>query len=285
MEGFNLKKKSKKNLKVNMSNVYIVMALCFILGFGFFGTSKIFIAEEIPVNQTELNQEFDLRSNGKFIINDWIYDEEYNKMEVVLVTNGIKDFSNKLDFTAVSRMNLKQELSTNIVYNDNEIYIIQIENVPKNFDQMAVRLNKSEKNNADIFNESEEVEDRKKVISTVYTDQRVVKRGTVKEKNFKEYAVQTTNDLIENSTSEIEKNHHNIEIIEKLILEVNEEIKRLKQELLYQTLDDQINTNNQIYRLEREIEGYEKDKKMMNENITNIKAKIERLDQKKRDLY
>lgn len=285
MEGFNLKKKSKKNLKVNMSNVYIVMALCFILGFGFFGTSKIFIAEEMPVNQTELNQEFDLRSNGKFIINDWIYDEEYNKMEVVLVTNGIKDFSNKLDFTAVSRMNLKQELSTNIVYNDNEIYIIQIENVPKNFDQMAVRLNKSEKNNADIFNESEEVEDRKKVISTVYTDQRVVKRGTVKEKNFKEYAVQTTNDLIENSTSEIEKIHHNIEIIEKLILEVNEEIKRLKQELLYQTLDDQINTNNQIYRLEREIEGYEKDKKMMNENITNIKAKIERLDQKKRDLY
>lgn len=268
-----------------MSNVYILIALFFILGFGFFGSSKIFIAEVIPLNQTELNQEFDLRSNGKFLINDWIYDEEFNKMEVVLVTNGIKDFSNKLDFTAVSKSNLKQELTTNVVYEDNEIYIIQIENVPKNFDQIALRLNKSEKNNADIFNESEEKEDRKKIISTVYTDQRVVKKGTVKEKNFKEYAVQTTNDLIENSTSEIEKLYRNIEIVEGLSLEVNEEISRLKQELLYQTLDDQIDTNNQIYRLEREIENYVKDKKVMNENITNIKAKIERLDQKKRDLY
>lgn len=279
-----MKKKKRKNLKVNVSSIYIIVALIFILGFGFFGTSKIFIAEEIPINQTKLNQEFDLRSNGKFSINSWIYDKEKNMMEITLVTNGIKDYSSELDFTSISKKDLKKELPLKVVYNDNDIYIIHVKKVPKNFDQVAIRLHKTDRNINDIFDEEKEESENTKVISTIYTDERVVENQEVIEKDIKNYALQVTESLIEKSLEDKKKLEKGIEKIDAFNEELNAEIEELKGELLYQTVNEQIETNNSIYRLERDIELKNKDKEMMLQDIKNIETKIERLNQKKRDI-
>src|SRR5690606_3009404 len=152
-------KNKKKNLKLNVSNLYILAAFLFILGFGFFGTSKLFMAEDVPVNQSPLHTEMDLRANGKFTINDWTYDEKQNLMEVTLVTNGMQDYLTQLDFTAVSREKLSKKLPTEIVYNESDIYVIHIKEVPKDFNQMALRLNKDEKDFEKLFNEEEQVKE------------------------------------------------------------------------------------------------------------------------------
>lgn len=279
-----MKKKKRKNLTVNVSSIYIVVALVFIVGFGFFGTSKIFIAEEIPINQTKLNQEFDLRSNGKFSINSWIYDKEKNMMEITLMTNGIKDYSSELEFTSVSKKNLKKKLPLEVVYNDNDIYIIHVKKVPKNFDQIAIRLHKTDRNIYDIFDEEKEESENTKVISTIYTDERVVENKEVIEKDMKNYALQVTESLIEKSLEDKEELEKGIEKIDAFNEELNAEIEELKAELLYQTVNEQIETNNSIYRLERDIELKNKDKEMMLQDIKNIETKIERLNQKKRDI-
>lgn len=279
-----MKKKKRKNLKMNVSNIYIVVAFIFILGFGFFGTSKIYIAENIPINQSELNTEFDLRSNGKFSLNSWVYDKEKNKMEIILVTNGMKDYSSELDFTSVSKNDLKKELPLEVVYKDNDIYIIQIKKVPKNFDQVAIRLHKTERNISDVFEEDKEKSDNNKVISTIYTDERVVEKTEIIEKDFKNYALQVTENLIEKSFANKEKLEKDIEKINSFNEELLVEIGELEAELLYQTVNEQIDTNNLIYRFERDIEMKNKDKEIMLQDIKNIEAKIERLNQKKRDI-
>jgi len=279
-----MKKKKRKNLKMNVSSIYIVVALIFILGFGFFGTSKIFIAEEIPINQTKLNEEFDLRSNGKFSISSWIYDKEKNMMEIILVTNGIKNFSSELDFSSISKKNLKQELPLEVVYNDNDIYIIHVKKVPSKFDQVAIRLNKTDKNMHDIFDEDKEQLENKRVISTIYTDERVVENKEIIEKDIKNYALQVTESLISKSFADKEKLEKDIKKIDDYNKELNEEMEKLKSELLYQTVEEQVDTNNSIYRLERDIELRNKDKETMLQDIKNIETKIERLNQKKRDI-
>lgn len=279
-----MKKQKRKNLKLDMSNLYVVLALFFALGFGFFGTSKIFMAEEIPINQTELNTEFDLRSNGKFSINSWIYDEEKNKMEVIIVTNGMRDYSSELDFTSISRKNLKQELPVDVVFNDNEIYILHINKVPKNFDQLAIRLHKTEWNMKDIFAEPESVKENEKLVSTIYTDERVVERKPVDKKDDKEYTVQVTNDIIKQTKEKKDEMNKKIERANEVNEGLNEEISNLKSDLLYQTMEEQIETNNKIYQLEREVESNKKEIEIMQQDIKNMDLKIEKLNQKKRDI-
>lgn len=263
--------------------MYICLAAIFILGFMFFGTSKLFIAEEIPINQTELNTEFDLRANGKFSINSWVYDEKLNLMEVILVTNGMKDFSNKLDFTSVSKKNLKQEMPVKVVFNDNEIYILHINKVPKKFEQVAIRLHKSEKDMLDVFVEDNENENEK-IVSTVYADERKVERGSIEKKDNRSYLVQVTENLIDKTKEQKEEIIQRIEIIASFIEDLNEEIKTLKKDLLYQTMDEQIETNNMIYRLERDVEMKKKDAENLQQDIKNMDSKVERLNQKKRDV-
>jgi hypothetical protein len=279
-------KNKKKNLKLNVSNLYILAAFAFILGFGFFGTSKLFMAEDIPINQSPLHEEMDLRANGKFSINDWTYDKEQGLMEVTLVTNGIQDYMTQLDFTAVSRENLSRGLPTEIVYNESDIYVIHIKDVPKDFNQMALRMNKDEKEFEDLFAEdtkSEEAEEGQ-IISTIYTDERVVKEEQIQDKNFNEYALEITEELIAEAQKDIEKLEGKIVVTDDIIAEIQLEIERLQTDLLYQTVEEQVETNNDVFDLQKDIEDYEKEKQVLNEDIKNLQYKMERLKQKQYDL-
>lgn len=279
-------KNKKKNLKLNVSNLYILAAFLFILGFGFFGTSKLFMAEDVPVNQSPLHTEMDLRANGKFTINDWTYDEKQNLMEVTLVTNSMQDYLTQLDFTAVSRERLSKKLPTEIVYNESDIYVIHIKEVPKDFNQMALRLNKDEKDFEKLFSEEEQEEalQKNQVISTIYTDERVVKAEGIEDKNYTEYALEITEELIMDAQKEIEKLESKVVVTDKIIAEIQQEIERLQTNLLYQTVEEQVETNNKVFDLQKDIEDYEKEKEVHNEDIKNLQYKMERLKQKQYDL-
>ncbi len=277
-------KKKKKNLRLNISTLYITLAFLFILGFGFFGTSKLFMAEDIPLNQTPLNEEFDLKANGNFTIKEWAYDQKQNMMEVTLITNGIEDYMTKLDFTAVIRERLSAELPTEIVYDESGIYVIHIKDVPNDFNQMALRFNKGEKSYDDLFAEGEADEENNKVISTIYTDQRVVNEEPIPDRNFTEYALEITGELIAEAAQDINELEDKSGIIDDVIMEIRKEIEELQVDLLYQTVDEQVETNNEVFQLEKSIEDYERDQQTINDDAKNIRAKVERLKQKQYDL-
>ncbi|RKD26502.1 hypothetical protein BEP19_16835 [Ammoniphilus oxalaticus] len=279
-----MKKKKRKNLKFNVSNYYAAIALFFVLGIVFFGTSKIFFAEERPINQTPLQTELDLRANGKLSIDRWIYDEHQNKMEVILATNNMKDYRTDLQFSSVSRKDVRTPLSIQAVYEDNEIFILHIDQVPKDFEQLAIRLHKNERNLNDWFQEQEEEEKQTPVISTLYTDERVVEKGEVNVKDHRDYTRQVADQMIDQSTIKIKENEEKMEQWEEVYRELNEEKEKLKAGLLYQTMDEQITTNNKIYQLDREMDVKQKEIEKIEADSQNIRAKIERLKQKKRDI-
>lgn len=281
-----MKKKQKKNLKTNVTNFYLFLAVFFVAGFGFFGTSKLFMAEDVPVNHTELNVEYDLRENGKFTLKDWTYDEEQNLMEVTVLTNGIQSYATSLDFISVPKKNVNNELPIEVVYNEDDIYVLHIKEVPKNFEQVALRFNTEEKIDSTIFENEEttEKEEEENIISTVYADERVIKKEEIENKNFTSYALEITDGLIEETEEERKNIDKKIETINAVNEEILKEIERLKSELLYQTVDEQVETNNEIYRLEKEIDDNNREKEILNTDVKNAKTKAERLQQKKYDL-
>lgn len=279
------KKQKKKNLTFNVTKLYSFIALMFLMGAIFFGTSKMFFAEELPIQQTPINEELELKSNGKMTINKWVYDKNKEKMEVILITNGIKDYKNELSFSSVTREETNKELPVDVVYNDNEIYIIQIDQVKEEFKQIALRLYKHEKNTDEIFNKESNKKDKEKdIFSTIYTDERKVEMEEISEKNTSDYVEEVTNGLIDETESDIKNQEEEIEKKEYTIGEIDKEIEELENDLLYETVDEQVDTNHKIENLKKEITDYEKEIEENKTNISNMEKKIERLEQRKQDI-
>lgn len=279
------KKVKRKRLTTQWSNLYVALTIFFVLGFAFFLSSKVFIADDLDIINSEIGKEYNLSTNGKFTIKDWVYDEQKNKMQVTLITSNMRNYLSELNFKAVARIDLKNELPTEVVYSSNDIYIINIDNVPKEFQQVALRLVKKDISFSEEFEqEVTNKKDDEKLLTSIYTDQRVVKKEGIIESDVKQYATRVTDGMIEESENEIEKINKNIESETKLIEHINNEITTLKGELIYQTLEEQTTTNNEIYKLQKEIETHNREIKNLQLDIQSYEAKIKRLEQRKRDL-
>lgn len=275
------KKKKKKNLTFNVTIIYSALAFSFFIGIIFFGTSKLFFAEDFPINQTPLNEELDLRSNGKMEIISWIYDTEKEKMEIVLATNGMRNYKSDLSFSAVTRNEPNKDLPLEIAYDDNDIFVIEIDNVKKNFNQLALRLHKNDRKLNESFDEDFIQNDKdKKTFSTIYTDERKVKKEELKEKDTLEYVVEITQNLIKNTENEIKNKKDEIKRNELIITTIEDEIRRLEEDILYQTVDEQIDTSNKIDKIKKEIEEFNKEIENNKIDIKNLELKINKLKQR-----
>lgn len=279
----------RKKLKTNLPRIYTGLASFIILGFAFFFTSKLFFADAADILNTEINKELNINSSVSFTINEWIYDAESNRMQVTLLTNNMTDYLSDLKFISVSRTNLTKKLPTKIVYNTRDIYIIMIEQVPKNFEQVAVRFIKEEVNLEDIFlydisDNAQNVEVKSKVLASIYADQREVASGEVKQQKVKEYALNVTNEMIEQTEIERSNRMKDIQKNTLIISKIREEIELLKDEIIYQTVAEQDDTNNNIFNLEKEIENINQQNSIILADVDSLDAKIKRLTQRKRDL-
>lgn len=242
--------------------------------------------DKIDILNTEIGKEFNLNANGTFMINDWVYDEQKNKMQITLITSKMSSYLSELNFESVARIDVQNKLETEVVYSSNDIYIININDIPKNFEQIALRLIKNDISFEEEFEQNEMVQQKEKnnIITSIYTDERKVKKEEILETDVKYYAVKVTDEMIEESQNEIENTNKTIESETEFIAYINGEIVKLKQELIYQTLEEQTATNNEIYQLEKEIETHNREIKNLELDIQSYDAKIKRLEQRKRDL-
>lgn len=280
------KKEKRYRLRTQWSNLYVAITLIFFLSFGFFLSSKIFMADEIDILNTKVGKEFNLNSNGKFTINDWVYDEKSNQMQVTLITSDMRNYLSELDFKSVARSDLDNPLETEVVYSSNDIYIVNIYKVPKDFQQVSLRLLKDKVDLSQEFKEEKTKKQTEKdnLITSIYADQTVVKRGGISEGDVRDYAISVTEKMINDSVKDSENVELEIEKNKKLIEKIEEEIAKLKGELLYQTLEEQTETNNEIYSLEKEITTTNREIEKLSIDIESYKTKIKRLEQRITDL-
>ena len=282
----------RKSLKSKLDIVYAMWGMAIVIGFGFFYTSKLFFADESDLLFTQIGEEFSINATSKFTINEWIYDEESNKMQITLITSNLTDHLSDLNFISVSKKNLQKELPVRVVYNTRDIFIIMIDDVPKNFDQVVLRLVKEEidfdhilaLDNPDALTKEEQESIQKNIIANVYTDERVVDKGEVRQQRVNSYALKVTNELIEMANEERELYMTELQKNTLMISRIQEEIALLKEELIYQTVSEQDETNNKIFSLEKEIEDIESNNETILTNVDAVDSKKERLEQRKRDL-
>lgn len=278
-------KRDRVNLRKNSSIFFIGFLATSTLGLLFFLSSGFLFEEKIPVLATELNKESSVVGNGKVKINSWVYDNKKNEMEITLVTKDMITIDEEITFEAFQRNGERQELETKNVYYEDGIFIVKLYDVSKEFQQIALDIIKIKENEFAYTEEFEDEEkETKELISTIYTDQREVKHDEIKIKTDNEYSIYLADVLIKDAENEYEDIQKTINKEMKRQKELEAEIEKNKQRMIYETGDDKLET-------ESIINGYQVKIDDSKQNIIELEAqgkilqeKIDKLEQRKREI-
>lgn len=247
-KGFIMNKRvRKKKLNSNISSIYMSITAAFALCILFLLTSKITLNETFPIKNSEINKLYDFGTDGSLKIVDWIYDESKNKMEIYIQSDKMKKYDNDIKFTAISRVDTLKMLDVTVEYEENGDYAVLIGSLPKNFKQVALRINKATK-------EFDKADDKNyETFAVLYTDERIVKRDNIIPKTRNEYGIEVLDATINNLVEDNENKKEEIEETTKTKKVIMSEITTLTEEKIFQTQEQRELTDADIDNLYQKI--------------------------------
>ncbi|MER2459857.1 hypothetical protein ACFRGK_06430 [Bacillus subtilis] len=287
------------NLRRKKSWIYYVILSMTLMGLVFFLCSKIFIHTESPILQTALNKPVQLSTSGSVMVNRWEYSQEKNTMEVQIQLEEVDmEDGNSISFVAQEKVNPNQNLPTKIVYQDDGFYIVQIKKINPEFGAVALDVMRKPEDDSQGIDDAdslkEEVtseddndsEEEERVLeATLYTDQRKVKiNNNLGNKTEQEYAMSLINSEKKSVDNLLEKYAQAIKKIDSREEDLEQKIAVLKDDLKYQTSEEKDETNSKISMKEDEINSLKETKITYENEIKAQKDKLEKLNQKERDL-
>ena len=218
------------------SYLYIFFVVVIIILSVFFFTARMFLPDDTVIKNTDLHQTYTLNSTTKIILTDWIYNE--NK-EFMLVKFNLKDvnynYNYNLDFEAVSRKNVSEKLPIKVIYKRLDRYYLLLENIPKDYDSISLRIhqtfdNKDDENTLKVYGDSREmkVDNNLKILSE--------KEYIVEEKKIEIIKSKQAQDKV---TEENNKYQKEIDSIDKIISQMLKE-KRYKNNAEILLIDEKI---------------------------------------------
>ncbi len=286
------------NLRRKKSWIYYVILSLTLMGLVFFLCSKILIHTESPILQTALNKPVQLSTSGSVMVNRWEYSQEKNTMEVQIQLEEVDmEDANSISFVAQEKVNPNQNLPTKIVYQDDGFYIVQIKKINPEFGAVALDVMRKQEGDSqgiddadslkeEVTSEVDDSEEEEKVLeATLYTDQRKVKiNNNLGNKPEQEYAMSLINSEKKSVDNLLEKYAQAIKKIDSREEDLEQKIAVLKDDLKYQTSEEKDETNSKISMKEDEINSLKETKITYENEIKAQKDKLEKLNQKERDL-
>ncbi|MFS0604955.1 hypothetical protein [Peribacillus frigoritolerans] len=278
-------KKDRVNLKRNSSFWFMGFLAISVLGMMFFLSSGFLFEEKIPMLNTELNKENSLTGSGKLTINSWLYDENKNEMEVTLITKDVKTIDDNIVFEAFQRNGDQQNLEVKNVFSEDGIYVIKIFGLSKEFQQVALDLIRIKEN--EFENEEgleEEKKETKEIVTTLYSDQRVVNKKNITVKTKNEYAVYLSDVLIKQAEIEYKDTRNLIQKEQKKQNELEKEIALNKENMVYETAEEQLETESIINGYQMRIDESKQKIEEFEARGMILKDKKEKLELRKREI-
>ncbi|ALX47553.1 hypothetical protein [Lentibacillus amyloliquefaciens] len=272
------------------NKVYISLLLIAGLAFGVFFTSKTWMYDDSVIAQTAFNESIGGLSQTTLTLRDWEYNPNNELMEVTLERNHTGTDAVEPTFSFYAKeQNESQKYNAELVYQSDNNMVVQIENVPESF--QVIGLFVTEHRDQNILKQAYKKQLENKGGETTVTDQdikesdlpepeEVIIVGDYRKIDINQSLVTKTDKGYkkENIIADMERTKQEITTIieedipfqEDLITTLKEEKQSLKQDMAFETNEEQADT-------EREIE--QKDKA-----IEDAKGEIEKLKKKVKDL-
>ena len=275
--------------------MFIVLIVAMIVSYMFFFSSTyIFKPSEESLSYTDVREKQGI-GNKVFTISQWLYSPEQEKMQVSLLFDNTESSNDaeiaEYTFSSMTR-SISKSISNNtceVVYSSNSIKIVDINNVPEDFAEVSLNIDKKDKTLEMNIDDNEDSDNSVVDSTSIYTNMYKVK--TV-EKISKKSAIEYEIDRLENNQRTYQGNikdaKSKIKMLNKDNDKMNEEITKLELEKRYSTTTEYtvINEQQNSYRssIKSNMDSIQDLEVTISENeklVEEIKIKILELERSK----
>lgn len=242
----------RKTLTRDWSRLYLGTGMFFLIGLLFFGFSSLFFAEEQPINATPIGEEKRLTNGQTVMLLDWSHDEERKQMRLRLQFDQPQDYASKLVARIAYKERPTDEQHVRVVYHQDEHYVFEIEDVPRDFDQLALRLYVIKPQQSLEKLTASKREDA--LVESLYMDQRRVLRTSLSTQQANDYAQLFLTDEHLQSQKRIKKMKREQMEQASLIQQIEQDIETKQATLPDLTLDEQVEREDEIFNLKQDKE-------------------------------
>ena len=238
--------------KFSGNNLFIVLIVAMLVSYMFFFSSTyIFKPSEESLSYTDVREKQGI-GNKVFTISQWLYSPEQGKMQVSLLFDNTESSNDaeiaEYTFSSMTR-SVSKSISNNtceVVYSSNSIKIVDINNVPEDFAEVSLNIDKKDKTLEINIDDNEDSNNSVVDSTSIYTNMYKVK--TV-EKISKKSAIEYEIDRLENNQRTYQGNikdaKSKIKMLNKDNDKMNEEITKLELEKRYSTTTEYTVINEQ----------------------------------------
>ena len=280
---------------------YWVILVVIIIGYTFFFTSRFFFHSEKSFVCTELNTSAAMSENVTLTLKKWTYSADDKAMMVVFdaQNNGLAKLD--LNYSSMERHTTKMlnietgteqtKLSVDIIYPADNMVVVNLTNVPDNFEEVCLMLQVSNDiSDTDLYDESlaafessessEESETKKSnsIISFYTNKDEVEKVEKIGDYTYSDYRIEYLKIQKSDKEKQIEdlKNENEKMTVDNSKYQAN--IKTLIDNQNFETTDEMELSNNKINSFKTKISSNEKAIIDNNVKISELQATIKELD-------
>lgn len=276
-------------LDKKLENRFLIGITIFITScFLFFLTSKLWMYDDEPINQTSFNTVLNGLSQTEIILNSWEYNPKTQTMEVFLnlKQTGTDPFKPTYEFSARAPKSDKQYEVT-IAFQENENVVLQIHSVPADYKLIGLFVKENRDSSvvdASMEDKSNSIElEKERVLVGDY--RKVTLNEELQIRSEKEYQ----REFVYQEIATLQKRNqwlveNQLPQQRKLIANYEQEINKLKERLSYETKAEKKETTELIHYKEQSIESVQEKKEELHLEIDVLKEKEKMLHQRLKDI-
>lgn len=286
----------KVSLKRSTENkIMLTIFIIATLSLGVFFTSKLWMYDDDPIQQTPLNQVIKSLDQTDVQLKKWEFNEEKNFMEVIIEKKHTGSDIIKPTFKYIGKEAEKNiELDTKVVFESDTMVVIELRNIPEKFkyitvamdeyrDEETLQIEQKESGNVEVFSPK-----KPKRFVFVGDYREIDVNNKLATRDEKEYQKENLYVEIERINDEIKFiQDEKIPLKHRAVLELENDIKHFEEEMKFATEDEKQSLDRDIYMkkqaIKREFEEQEKLEEKINQlqkKINSLRKKIDFLDGK-----
>ncbi|WP_370148110.1 hypothetical protein [Exiguobacterium profundum] len=277
-----MRRQTRKRLTQNVSRFYLGLGVFFIIVFLFFGTSSFFFAEESPVNETPINEGIRLSNGETVTLHAWSYDTEMRTMRIRLSLDEAPGNTNEHVFRYVYRARPDSEKEVNLLYERNDQYVLELADVPNDFNQLAIRIyGLDESQSIDTLTPEER---ENSLLTSLYADRRTIEQASHTSSDETTFTRLFVEDELAETEQQLEKAQQSVEAQRQQIKRLDRDKEELKDELPYLSLDEQVEQENEIFDLGRKRDELTLELEKLEQSVVALEEKHDKLRVRLREL-
>lgn len=277
-----MRRQTRRRLTQNVSRFYLGLGVFFVIGFLFFGTSSFFFAEESPVNETPINELIRLSNGETVTLHASSYDTETKTMRIRLSLDKTPGNTNNHVFRYVYKARPDSEKEVDLLYERNDQYVLELKDVPRDFDQLALRIYGVDESQS--IDELTPEERENSLLTSLYADRRTIKQANHSSSDETTFTRLFVEDELAETEKQLDMAQQSVEAQRQQINRLDRDKEELEGELPYLSLDEQVEQENEIFDLVRKRDELTLELEKIEQSVQALEEKHDKLRVRLREL-